>query len=193
MPNCNVSDCTRKYYAVGWCEMHYRRVKKYGHPEGGGTNHGPPEERFWRGVSRGSTTECWAYVRGPNRGRYGLFQVGGKGSPHVGAHRYSFELHYGPVPVGLVVMHSCDNPRCVNPAHLSAGTPKQNTADMIAKGRRSALAPVGERNGKSVITAEVARQIKASAKSNADLARHFGVSPNTVRGVRTGRTWAHVV
>lgn len=89
-------------------------------------------------------------------------------------------------------MHSCDVMRCVNPAHLSLGTPKENTADMIAKGRHARQAPKGEASGKAVLTEEIVRAIRASDESHAVLARRFGCGANTVRGVRTGRTWSHV-
>jgi hypothetical protein len=89
-------------------------------------------------------------------------------------------------------MHSCDNPACVNPAHLTSGTHKANTADMIAKGRHARQAPAGQDNGKSILTEETVRMIRASPQTNAELSRELGVSPNTIRGVRTGRTWAHV-
>lgn len=55
------------------------------------------------------------------------------------AHRISYTMHFGPVPAGMVVMHSCDNPPCVNPAHLTIGTQADNLADMTAKGRRAPM------------------------------------------------------
>jgi hypothetical protein len=192
MKPCAYENCQKAYYAKGLCEMHWRRVRKHGTPDGGETNHAPSEERFWRGVDRKGADECWLYVRGARRGKYGLFQSGGKGSPHVGAHRYSYEIHKGPIPEGLLVMHSCDVPRCVNPAHLSVGTYKQNAADMIAKGRHSRIAPLGSQNGKSKLNEELALMIKCSSETNAQLSRKLGLSPTTIRGVRIGRTWKHV-
>lgn len=192
MPSCSVQGCERRYYAKSWCALHYDRNLRHGSPDGGSRNHADPKERFWRGVERGAVDECWPYVRGARRGRYGLFQPGGKGSPHVGAHRYSYEMHYGPIPDGRFVMHSCDNPRCVNPAHLSAGTPKDNTADMLAKGRHARQAPLGEASGKAKLTDEAVRTIRRSQASHVCLAAQLGVSPKAIQAVRAGRTWKHV-
>lgn len=192
MSHCNFPGCERKHYATGWCEMHWRRVRKYGHPDGGPTTHAPAEVRFWRGVEKAGPDDCWLYVRGAKRGIYGLFQPGGKGSPHVGAHRFSYELAKGPIPKGLVVMHSCDTPRCVNPAHLSVGTYRDNAMDMVAKNRHKHIAPLGKDNGKSILTEEMVIEIKTSPLRNIDLARKFNVSPGAVRSVRIGRTWRHL-
>jgi hypothetical protein len=80
----------------------------------------------------------------------------------------------------------------VNPVHLSTGLPVQNTADMIAKGRKSVAAPRGERSGKARLNEAAVRVIRASEKTNAALGRELGVSIGAVRSVRIGRTWSHV-
>jgi hypothetical protein len=66
---------------------------------------------------------------------YGAFQVESK--RQISAHRYSYQLHHGEIPAGMVVMHSCDQPLCVNPSHLSIGTTADNARDAFRKGRRS--------------------------------------------------------
>jgi hypothetical protein len=86
----------------------------------------------------------------------------------------------------------CDNPSCVNPYHLLVGTPKENTQDMIRKGRKKTVAPLGESNGKSLLDAEKVRLIRSSTLNNTALGKQLGVSSNCVRGVRTGRTWSHI-
>lgn len=89
-------------------------------------------DRFWNKVDIGSREECWRWKASVQRGGYGALRLDGK---LVRAHRYSFFLHYGYYPP--VVMHACDNPPCVNPSHLLAGTITLNLADMVAKGRHN--------------------------------------------------------
>jgi hypothetical protein len=94
----------------------------------------PIPERFWPKVDKRGPDECWPWksCRRPNG--YGSISV--PGGATLSAHRLSWELANGrPVPEGLVVMHACDNPGCVNPAHLSVGTFSDNARDSAAKGR----------------------------------------------------------
>lgn len=155
--------------------------------------HAPLEERFWRFVDKKSDNECWNWLGQKIRG-YGRISVGKRGESSLGAHRFSWQMHSKKyIPKGMFVMHSCDNPSCVNPKHLSLGTPKDNSDDMILKGRKKIVVPVGENNGKAIINADIVRQIRASDMNHTALGRLLGVSPNCVRGVRTGRTWKHIL
>jgi len=90
-------------------------------------------ERFWKKVNKGSPSECWEWMAYKNPTGYGRVSKGGKIEV---AHRVAYELTYGAIPEGMVVMHRCDNPQCCNPGHLSLGTQKNNMWDCVSKGRR---------------------------------------------------------
>lgn len=80
---------------------------------------------------------CWEWGGYRNKWGYGFTRVGGRGSKGILAHRLSWSLRYGDIPTGMHVLHKCDNPCCVNPAHLFLGTNQDNINDRVAKGRSS--------------------------------------------------------
>lgn len=95
----------------------------------------PWQERFWKYVEK--TDGCW-WWRGACQGdrlRYG-FMSAGSVARRIKAHRLSWELAHGEIPTGLCVCHKCDNPLCVRPDHLFLGTQKDNSQDMVRKGRQ---------------------------------------------------------
>lgn len=154
--------------------------------------HNPLEIRFWRFVDKKTKQECWNWLGQKIRG-YGRISVGKRGQSSLGAHRYSWQIfNKQEIPKGFHVMHKCDNPSCVNPLHLVVGTAKNNYDDMVKKGRRVVVAPVGKNNGKSVINENVVKEIRASNLSHAALARKHNVSVGCIRGVRSKRTWKHI-
>jgi len=93
----------------------------------------PPFKRLYRKTLKNNTTECLEWTGSVSGSGYGQIKVFGK---MVGCHRLSYELHNGAIPIGFEVIHSCDNPICINPDHLSIGTHLENINDMIKKGRR---------------------------------------------------------
>jgi hypothetical protein len=99
------------------------------------TSYAPLSVRLLRRREVDPVTGCWLWTGAKNPFGYG--NIGGeRGVPkNINTHRAAYELYVGPIPPGMVVMHSCDRPACFNPAHLSVGTPRDNTQDMIRKGR----------------------------------------------------------
>ncbi len=122
----------------------------------------PIEERFFPKIAFIPFHTCWEWMGTKNRGGYGSFlhsyQV------KKGAHQISWEIHYGPIPSGLCVLHKCDNPGCVNPEHLFLGTKRDNTLDMVKKRRHNPKKEfvcrdghTKHHNGKRLVCKECAR------------------------------------
>jgi hypothetical protein len=110
------------------------------------------------------------------------------------AHRLSWELHRGPIPEGLKVLHSCDNPPCSNPEHLWLGTPAENNADRDRKGRLIVLRGEAQRNAR--LTAAAVRDIRTryarrEAKPGA-LAAEYGMGRSTIWRVIRREAWRHL-
>jgi HNH endonuclease len=96
--------------------------------------------RFWSKVSKGTDAVCWEWNGKTGRNGYGYIKAARTEHYHL-AHRVAWALTYGPIPHRLQVLHHCDTPRCVNPAHLFLGTQADNMTDKAKKGRAPALPP----------------------------------------------------
>ena len=149
------------------------------------------EERFWKKVTK--TKSCWLRT-GANVKGYSVISTR-KGVKILG-HRLSWELHNGPIPIDLDVLHNCpggDNPNCVNPDHLFLGTHQDNMADMIAKGKH----PQGENHVHAKLTDKIVRKARlryqAGGISTYKLAAEYGVSRGSMSNAILRRTWKHVV
>jgi hypothetical protein len=141
-------------------------------------------EKFWRRVLIGTSDGCWNWCGRKSPKGYGRWEHDGR---IIGAHRFAYMLTKGVIPDGLMLRHSCDNPGCVNPAHLEPGTARQNAADAIERGRFCK----GERNGRAKLTPQEVISIRANpAGLNVTrLAQAFGVSKATISLIRSNKRW----
>jgi hypothetical protein len=148
-------------------------------------------ERLWSRVKIAGADECWEWQGYIHNKGYGQIGRGAREEGLIYTHRAAWEIANGEsVPDGMFIRHSCDNPRCCNPAHLSPGTPKQNTGDMISRRRHSH----GERHGARLTDSDVVR-IKALARGNRtqqSIADEFGVSRSLVGLIAQGKRWRHL-
>lgn len=148
------------------------------------------KKRFWWKVNKNGPIhpvhgQCWTWIGA--KSNYPHFQVSGS---VVGAHRVSYEIHFGEIREGLKVLHKCDNRFCVNPEHLFAGTSKENSEDMQLKGRSSR----GEHRPASKLTSQDVLEIRSlvGLLSQKDLSEVYGVSVPGISKIVNRKIWKHV-
>lgn len=148
----------------------------------------PIADRFWPKVQK--TETCWLWI-GALQSSFGHGKISVPGNTTVSAHRVSWELHHGNIPIELQVCHHCDNPKCVRPDHLFLGTQADNVADMRAKGRSC----VGSKNGMNKLSADDVREIHAAIQAGErtlDVARRFNTKSGHVMQIARGDRWKHL-
>ena len=129
---------------------------------------------------------CWEWTVGRTGNGYGACRVDGK---NVGAHVASYVAAHGPLAAGMCVMHVCDNPLCVRPDHLQAGSLADNMVDKKRKGR----AANGESNGRAKLTESQVAEIRSLVKqgiAKKAIARTYGISDTLVRYIAIGKSWS---
>lgn len=147
-------------------------------------------ERFWSKVDVRGADECWEWNAHRKASGYGQFVLS-KGI-FITASRASLAM-VTPLGPREVARHTCDNPPCVNPAHLVKGTQVDNALDSVSRGR--ARRAQGEACASAKLTAADVLAIRAEADRYGlveELGRKYGVAGNTIRSVRVGRTWRSV-
>lgn len=137
-------------------------------------------ERFHNKVDK--TGPCWNWTARKDKDGYGEFQYEGKKER---AHRVSFILHIGDLAPGEFVLHSCDNPACVKPAHLRVGTVLDNKRDSIERDRH----PAKERHGMTKLTIEQVTAIKQDSRKQIEIAQAFGIGQSHVSRIKRGESW----
>lgn len=128
---------------------------------------------------------CWYWTAFCMENGYGLFRFP---EGHKLAHRVSYELFNGPLDPKLDVMHLCDVPCCVNPAHLRLGTRTDNMRDAVVKGRMVR----GSAHGRAKLTDLQALNILKDNRPQKVVASEYNVSQTTVSEIKSGRKWAHL-
>jgi len=180
---CDYPGCGRKHECNGLCHSHQAQLNR-------GRGLSPIRtklgvlDRFWSRVDMSG--ECWIWT-GASRcsgGRYGAFGYQGV---NVAAHRFMWELYNGPIAPGMVICHTCDVTKCVNPSHLFEGTQRDNVADMRAKGRQ--VDPHGERARLAKLTNEQALAIRSDTRPVHEVADEYGVTVSTIYRVWRRETW----
>ena len=144
---------------------------------------GDQEDYFWSRVDRRGPDECWLWTKSQRR-RYGDFYG------HQ-AHRWIFEHLNGVLPASMVVRHTCDVPKCVNPGHLVAGTQLDNIRDMERRGRRRPPTPENARSTKlnRAQVEDIRRRYAQGGVSQVELGRQFGVTDRNISAIVRERTW----
>lgn len=145
------------------------------------------QERFNAQFIVDNDTGCHLWIGQKSKRGYGFIK---KESKTKLAHRVSYEIHYGQIPDGMFVCHTCDTPGCVNPSHLFLGTPKENQQDMIFKGRMNY--EKGDNHHNAKLSADDVIYIFNSNELGVDLAKRFHVSRAAISNIKTGKRWAHI-
>lgn len=149
-------------------------------------------ERFLLKVFKDPKTNCWDWMGGLRGKGDGAFSINGK---TFSAHRISYMLFKGEIEHKLHVLHSCDNPMCVNPDHLSLGTNKDNMQDMVRKGRKN-KAKGAENAWAKLIDADVINIRAIYRYTNitmVNLARIYKITHTTLQKILLGTAWKHVM
>lgn len=147
----------------------------------------PKVIRFWKYVKKANG--CWKWTGSKDNHGYGQIRIAVNRCEK--AHRISWEIHNGPIPEGLWVLHKCDNPECCNPEHLFTGTLQDNIMDMVKKGRQS-KGSAKKISKLSESTVEQLRIDRKSGMSYSQLAIKYGVSVATAFNAANHKTWKHV-
>lgn len=139
----------------------------------------PPDVRFWAKVEK--SDGCWLWTARVDKLGYGFFRADSQ-KAHALAHRFSWALHNGPIPTGLLVLHKCDRPGCVRPDHLYVGTDADNTADKLSRHRQA--------HRLSTEQVQAIRERLRAGATRVCVAADYNVTTSAIRLIAVGRTWA---
>lgn len=133
-----------------------------------------------------TTSGCWSCIS-HKKDKDGYVRLR-RSKKDVYLHRLVYEQEVGKIPEGLVILHSCDNPSCINPDHLSVGTIAENQLDKVKKNRQAK----GSQNGNSKLTEEQVLEIRADNRPVKEIAEDYKVSTVTIYGIKNKQYWRNV-
>ena len=196
---CCIEGCSNTARARSLCRLHYGRMmsgRDMGVPVRVVVRSGSDEDRLRSKVAVHPSSQCWEWTASLTPMGYGQMRF--RGTREL-AHRVSWMLFRGAIPKDdnvyrtKYVLHTCDNPRCVNPDHLYLGDQQNNASDAVSRGRWGKRGCKGEQHGRAILTDNDVRSIRASCLKASDIALKFKVSIGTIRHIKAGRTWTHVI
>lgn len=150
----------------------------------------PLEDRFNDKFVVHPETGCWLWHGGTTGLGYGVIGLGHRHEGTDKAHRVSYRLHKGEIPDGMAVMHACDTPACVNPAHLSLGSLSDNMKDCVRKRRNFVPDNRGERASWAKLTRAAVEHMRRREMSGVAYAKMYGVSKSAVYKIWSRDNWA---
>lgn len=146
----------------------------------------PLADRFWAKVDVGKPDECWNWTGAKHPFGYGKIWTGEGFKP---SYHVSFLLVGNTIPAGMLLRHKCDNPSCVNPAHLEVGTTKDNIQDKLDRKRGNN----GIKHGNSKLSDADVLAIRSSSEKGIRLAELYGVSRSVISMIKSGKAWKHLM
>ena len=150
-------------------------------------NSNPQKDRFYKCCIPVTETGCWLWMLASDKDGYGKAKVYRK---YIRAHRWSWILHFGPIPSNLQVLHRCDVPACVNPDHLFLGTNLDNDKDKRNKGREYKL-PIHRHPKVTENDVREIRRLRGVVKI-VDLGQRFGLHHSQISRIQNGIYWSHL-
>ena len=144
------------------------------------------QERFDEKYIPEPNSGCWLWISNQRKG-YGEMYINTKRIP---AHRVSWTIHYGEIPDGLLCLHTCDNPSCVNPVHLFLGTNSDNMKDKASKGR--GYSPTGIKHHMNKLTEDDVLAIRDDARKQWEIAEDYGIAQSGISKIKSRETWSHL-
>lgn len=148
--------------------------------------------RFEEKVFPITETGCWIWMGATKELGYGVIGLGRREQGTAKAHRVSYELYVGTIPIGMNVLHRCDIPSCVNPHHLFLGTLSDNMIDCVKKKRNYLPDNNGEKASWSKLTLENVQHIRLKLMTGPEYAKLYQVCKSTIYAIWGGANWKNV-